>query len=218
MGASLRRFAKSLRVALVRYFFEAQCIVCEMKIEAFSPLCRWCFAFEKAPVILTDSQHRSTYVFCRKARKYWHQVKFQKEMFFLRSLKKHLLLDLTPFIAFEGYSVIPVPMHFSKYLERGFNQSEILARWWSQTFKIPLCAQGLVKVQDTVPQSTLSRKERETNLKNVFEWDTKVPLPEKVLLIDDVYTTGSTLAACKAVLKKVGVKEIYTWTLFQTPG
>lgn len=106
--------------------------------------------------------------------------------------------------------IIPVPMTKSAIRKRGFNQSILLGRQLERVMNIPLYADIVRKIRSTSAQKTLSRDERLVNLKNAFE----VSQPEiirgkSVLLIDDVCTTGSTLAEITEVLMKSGANEVH---------
>lgn len=110
-----------------------------------------------------------------------------------------------------------VPMHKKREKERGFNQAEIiakklgnvLARVKHKPFKVvPL----LKKIKDNRTQVGLSPKERKENVEGVFKfWGSFVP--QNVLLVDDVYTTGATAKECVKVLRRAGVKNIWVFTL-----
>ncbi len=113
-----------------------------------------------------------------------------------------------------GIPLIPVPLHASAFWKRGFNQSEWIARELSRGSKVPLLGDALVKKRHTAAQSTLSRNEREANLRGCFKWLGK-KVPKEIVLVDDVFTTGSTLAACSAAAQSAGVEKIHTWTLFR---
>lgn len=108
--------------------------------------------------------------------------------------------------------IVPVPLHPFKKRQRGFNQAELLAEAVSEEFMAyHLPVQPLLKkTVRTAEQKTLSGAERKRNLAHAFQFEevcTK-QLPSAVLLVDDVFTTGSTLAACAAVLKKQGVRQV----------
>lgn len=110
---------------------------------------------------------------------------------------------------FSEFSIIPVPLTKKKLKWRGFNQSEEIAKELANFFKIPLISNCLIKVKETKDQVELSEKERERNLKNAFFVDGKEKiLRKKIILVDDVFTTGSTLKECAKVLKNAGAKEI----------
>ena len=93
---------------------------------------------------------------------------------------------------------------------RGFNQSEDLANNLSASFKIPVLRNALIKVKNTAPQAELDKEERGKNIINAFACDnSEVVKGKKILLVDDVYTTGSTMEECSRVLKENGAKSIW---------
>lgn len=100
-----------------------------------------------------------------------------------------------------------VPQTKTRYLERGYNQSEILARQLSRGKMFS----GLVKTKETATQASLTRKQRQLNLKNAFRLKGKPP--EQVVICDDVITTGSTLSAVARLLKRSGAKRVWAITL-----
>ena len=113
--------------------------------------------------------------------------------------------------------IVPVPVHPSRKRIRGFNQAEVLAEIIGDELGIPVCPDVLRRSKKTAPQKELNPVERLRNLEQAC-----VPgkLPEKkngkietVLVVDDIYTTGSTLEACTRVLKRMGVKKVYGVTI-----
>jgi ComF family protein len=105
-------------------------------------------------------------------------------------------------------ALVPVPLTDSRLRQRGFNQSELLAQSFSGIMGIPV-KKLLVKTRNTKDQKGLNRWQRTNNLIGAFKAEGNEPMPDKVLLVDDIYTTGSTVNACAAVLKAAGVKEVY---------
>lgn len=105
--------------------------------------------------------------------------------------------------------VIPVPLAKKRMRQRGYNQAELCARRFAQLAGLPFDAGLLVRTRNTVPQRELSAKERKNNLKNAFKINRNVVNLKRVLLVDDIYTTGSTIDAAALVLKQSGVKEVY---------
>jgi ComF family protein len=121
--------------------------------------------------------------------------------------------DLLLHFDFSGIdSVIPVPLNIKGLRERGFNQSLLLAKIVSDKKEIPLIMDGLIKKAETAPQIGLSRKERRLNLKNTFG-TTRTFSGMKLLLVDDVMTTGSTANECSKELLRAGAEEITVLTL-----
>ena len=105
--------------------------------------------------------------------------------------------------------IVPVPMHPKKKAARGYDQCELLARRLGRLTGIPVCARSLVRVKYTTPQKGLGREERRQNLTNAFAVKDPGPLGSPVLLLDDIYTTGSTLDAAGQTLREAGFPEIY---------
>ena len=117
----------------------------------------------------------------------------------------------------ENSVLMPVPLHKKKSKERGYNQSEELAKELAKILKIPVISDFLIKVKTTKPQMEMSKEQREKNLLNAFSTNSKSggvsdtpPLSgKKVFLVDDVYTTGSTMEECARVLKDAGIKTVW---------
>ncbi len=105
--------------------------------------------------------------------------------------------------------LIPVPMHHRKMQKRGYNQTELVANELSKILKIPTKSDILIKVVNTVTQSKLGGKARQSNIQHAFfvPKDREVE-GKKIILLDDIYTTGATSQECSRVLKEAGAKEI----------
>jgi competence protein ComFC len=109
-------------------------------------------------------------------------------------------------------AIIPVPLHPARQRERGFNQAELLAEWLSEHLSLPLC-RALERVHYTTTQTAFDRAERMQNLRGAFRLRKKADVRSlRVLLIDDVLTTGSTLSECARVLKEAGAQSIFAAT------
>lgn len=110
--------------------------------------------------------------------------------------------------------VVPIPVHKSKYIERGYNQADILARGFGKALGLPVKSKLLIRTKKTLPQKKLSDKERLRNLREAFKYNETEAnsCPKKitkVLLVDDIFTTGSTIEACTNILKAQGILEVY---------
>jgi ComF family protein len=109
--------------------------------------------------------------------------------------------------------IVPMPLHWRKRLERGFNQSELLAKVLSKRTGIPV-VNALRRRKSTPPQAGLTRAQRRLNVAGAFEADQRERIDGRhVLLIDDVLTTGATASACAAVLKRAGARRVTLLTL-----
>jgi ComF family protein len=130
-------------------------------------------------------------------------------------LAKLFLYFLPPDL--ERYDlVIPVPLSRSKLRKRGFNQSLILARALAQSLSIPIDYLSLLKVHETVPQTKLGLKQRQKNLYQAFRVPNKRLTQiknKKILLLDDIYTTGATIKECTKTLLKNQAQSITALTL-----
>lgn len=112
-----------------------------------------------------------------------------------------------------GWVVVPVPLHNYRKNWRGFNQSEILAQDLANRLGLKYVP-FLKRIHYTTPQAKLKGNERRKNLKNMFEVSSYKPLTiNSILLIDDVWTTGSTLKECCYELKRNGAKQVWAITL-----
>ena len=105
--------------------------------------------------------------------------------------------------------IIPVPLHSSKRRERGYNQSFLVAREISKLVNIPAGEDILLKIAETQAQKKLSRTERKNNLKNAFKIGNSALQYKRVLVVDDIYTTGSTADAVSDVLYEAGAEAVY---------
>lgn len=112
----------------------------------------------------------------------------------------------------EGsFTLVPVPLPPRRARQRGYNQAELLARHLSQKLTLPLRTDILRRTRENPPQTTLSdRKSRVANMAGAFIADASLgdPLPQKILLVDDVSTTGSTLREAARALKTAGAKVV----------
>ncbi|MDO8518712.1 MAG: ComF family protein [Deltaproteobacteria bacterium] len=113
--------------------------------------------------------------------------------------------------------LIPIPLSPKRLRQRTFNQSLELAKGVSKLTGIPVLRNSLQKIRETPPQTGLKKREREKNLKGCFSWAGKTALcGKRVVLIDDVYTTGSTLSEAAEVLRGQNPAGIGALTLART--
>lgn len=106
--------------------------------------------------------------------------------------------------------IIPVPMFKKKEIKRGYNQAEVFGKALSRETGIMLDNKSIIRKKPTVPQKKLSNEMRKINLQKAFSVDKERCRRYKtVLLVDDIYTTGSTFDACARILKAAGVEKVY---------
>lgn len=105
--------------------------------------------------------------------------------------------------------LVPVPVHARKRKSRGYNQAELLAKTLGVKLRIPVYPQYLVRCINTNPQKELDDISRMKNLKNAFKIGKNAIELKKVLLVDDIYTSGATIEACTRVLLSAGAEKVY---------
>lgn len=150
---------------------------------------------------------------------YTRELMAQVKYYGNRQLLDYPCIDFASRIAervreWNAEAFIPVPVHPSRYLERGYNQAEEIAVRLSEhlhsfsSIDIPVDANLLLRSQKTTAQKTLTKEGRTMNLLGAFSCTHSSPY-QTVILVDDIYTTGATAAACTRALLASGVKTVY---------
>jgi ComF family protein len=144
-----------------------------------------------------------------------HRFKYQRALWFENFLADLFLREAVSALRGQNWDFIaPVPLHSLKEREREFNQAEILGRHLSDATTIPLNTKLLRRVTPTVTQTLLTREQRAKNMRGAFATRKGVGLNgEKIILVDDVFTTGATTSACAQALKSAGAGEVCVWTV-----
>ena len=136
-------------------------------------------------------------------------LKFQEKPYIYKTITYFLKNMQKSFENLKMYDIIiTVPISKQRKKERGYNQSYLLAKEIAKIIKVPVERKILYKVKHTVPQSTLNKEQRKQNAKGVYKVSNITKLyNKKILLIDDIYTTGNTLNECANILIKKGIKR-----------
>ncbi len=144
-----------------------------------------------------------------------HRYKYQRALWFEPFLADLLLRAALPVLRAEPWDlIVPVPLYSTKQREREFNQAERLASRLAQALNLPLNAQLVRRVLPTRTQTLLTRKQRAENVRRAFAARPGSPLQgRRVILVDDVLTTGATTSACAETLKGMGASEVCVWTV-----
>lgn len=158
---------------------------------------------------------RAVGVYQGALRKAIPRFKYRMNSPLAKTLGNILATNCQRFLDLSAYDLlIPVPLHKSRLRERGFNQALLLAREFEKENPLPLDYLNLQRIRDTQPQTNLKEKERKRNVRGAFGLREKQRVKGKrVLLIDDVYTTGATVNECSRVLKRAGAKRVDVLTL-----
>lgn len=109
--------------------------------------------------------------------------------------------------------IIPVPLHTKRRRKRGYNQAEILAEELGKQLKIPVAEELVVRRKNTTPQKQKNKKERRQSLSGTFAQRYRIGKIRSVLIIDDIYTTGSTVDEVSRILKRAGAEKVYYLTI-----
>ncbi len=192
------------------------CYVCgypidlDYKVDENKMRCGWCrketFSFDQA---------RSFGFYESILKETIHFYKYNFQLGALRDiedlLKKYFQFRIS---TYSTLKVIPVPLHVNKLYSRGFDQSYLLAKSVARILHIPFLGVPVVRIKDTPPQVKIKRKERMRNIKGAFKIENSDAIKNKdLLIVDDVFTTGSTTNELAKTLKKNGAGKVYVFTL-----
>ena len=142
------------------------------------------------------------------------KIKYDNKREYIEGFAKLMAIRYEKFIKVSNIDcIMPVPLHSSRKRMRGFNQSDILAKDLSKYLDIPVLHDCLYRVKKTIDQKGLSRTERLHNLDNAFMVRDLPQNIKNILIVDDVYTTGTTIEKCAKILKDSGANKIYFLTI-----
>lgn len=141
--------------------------------------------------------------------------KFNEKPYLYKTIVNFLLKNEKFFKILKSYdTIVPVPISKKRMKQRGYNQSELIAKEIARNLKIEYNKKSLIKTKDIIEQSKLKKDEREKNIRGVYELkNSKLLENKKILLIDDVYTTGSTVNECCKNLNSLNIKNVHVLTL-----
>jgi len=200
----------------VQFISDPMCDACGLPFEydiGADALCGECLQnhppYKKARAALTYNEHSSKLI---TRFKYADQTSLAKIYGdWLASAGKDLLTNTD--------IIIPVPLHYFRFVHRRYNQSALLAQALAKKTGIKHLPTALKRERNTKQQTGLTRRQRATNVKNAFSINTRYTAKIKnknILLIDDVLTTGATLTQCTKALLKAGAASVNVLTLART--
>jgi ComF family protein len=120
---------------------------------------------------------------------------------------------IAPFVELDKTVFVPVPLHWRRKRERGYNQAALVAQRAASALKVRVRESGLRRCKATTPQNKLSKEAREENLAGAFKGNRKVLQGKDVVFIDDVCTSGYTLAECAKTAYDCGARSVYGLTI-----
>lgn len=191
---------------ILSFFYPERCPFCNKLIEAEDIACKDCMVLlmqKQRPVIRGAMGYRcvSSFIYDGHVRRMLIRVKFHERVQHIRQIARILAKDICEYYADEDFDLITsVPMHRKDLRERGYDQCAMLAKEISKLLDIPYEI-TLVKVKHTKKQHNLKYNERKKNLSGAFKLKDKDSLKGKrILLIDDIVTSGYTLGTCGKTL------------------
>jgi len=149
-----------------------------------------------------------------------HAFKYNAKTHLRRPLALLAVENVTDFVAVRRPDlIIPVPLHVKRLRSRGFNQAVLLGEMLAREWGIPLQRRAMKRVRWTEPQINLTADQRRENVKGAFTVaDVALVAGKRVLLVDDVITTGSTVEECSRMLKRAGAAEVLVVTVARALG
>ena len=143
------------------------------------------------------------------------KYKFQEEAYLYKTFVNFLLKNKNFFEKIKKYdTIIPVPISKKRFKLRGYNQSELIGKEIAKKLNINIETECLFKMKNITEQSKLSKEEKLKNIQGVYKLNNNEKQKDrKILLVDDIYTTGSTVNECCKILKEANPKKIGVFTL-----
>lgn len=195
------------------YISSERCEICSKAIANSSGICGDCR--KRKHVFI---QGFGLFTYDKTLEKIVAGVKYSKRWKHLEWLTKELAYHVSLYMKrWKPQLVVPVPLHNSRLKKRGFNQAGIIAKIIASEYGIAFEEKLLARKRKTKPQKQLSDDERFTNLKGAFCLNEstfrKYKGLKRVIIVDDIYTTGSTIDMCAEMLRQAGVEQIWFITL-----
>ena len=205
----------------LEYIFLPSCGICNKLGEGY--LCKKCEKeLEKYKINLNNEENIDNYIeklhvfkYEKMIRELIIQYKFNEKSYLYKTFCELIIKNKKVFDFIKSYDIIiPVPMYSKRIRKRGYNQSELIAKELAKKLNIGYNKKVLIKVKKNKPQSILNKKERKENTENVYKIINKEKIyDKKILIFDDIYTTGATINACIKEIEKAKVKKIGVLTL-----
>ena len=205
----------------LEYIFLPSCGICNKLGEGY--LCKKCEKeLEKYKINFNNEENIDNYIeklhvfkYEKMIRELIIQYKFNEKSYLYKTFCELIIKNKKVFDFIKSYDIIiPVPIHRTRIRKRGYNQSELIAKELAKKLNIGYNKKVLIKVKKNKPQSILNKKERKENTEDVYKIINKEKIyDKKILIFDDIYTTGATINACIKEIEKAKVKKIGVLTL-----
>jgi ComF family protein len=212
--ARIRFYTRYLADTALDFVFPPRCIQCR---RAGSLLCPDCQLKIESPAAVRDpdgvlDERRATAVFEGAIRQAIHAFKYDNRFRYAQVLAERLSAEYTR-SGWDADVICAVPLHPARLAERGYNQAGLLADRLAAAVHVAYRGDVLTRVRETRHQVGLNYAERQTNVTDAFAANQRIVEQKKVVIIDDVYTTGATLRACASALRQAGATHIWGLTV-----
>lgn len=223
---------------LMSFLYPDRCAVCDEVVESGNTLCKECSqkirplhgdTCHRCGKLLTDTDRLYCYDCSRKIHFYERGFAIFEYSDIKKSLYRFKYSGRAEYAAFYAFAadrvygktlkeldldaIVPIPIHKRRLAVRGYNQAEEFAKELSKRINTPVMSNLIRRCKSTVPLKKLSEEERKNNLKNAFIIAANDVKLKKILLVDDIYTTGATIDTVSALFKEHGVEKIYFITV-----
>lgn len=200
---------------------ESQCLKCAGKVMVVGqPRCLKCGRpiYDSETEYCEECEKRkhlfykgiSAYVYSDIVKKSIYMFKYSNRRYYAKTYGETIGKEFFDEIkSWECDVLVPVPIHRERYRNRGYNQAELLAREISKYVRIPVDSKVIIRTVNTLPQKELDVNGRKNNLEKAFKITKSVVQYKKIILVDDIFTTGSTIDACAEIFLAAGVYKIY---------
>ncbi len=218
-------FKKQIFDPIVDVFFPPICYICDCYLHpGHKIICENCWseipAFDgKLDQSLSNRSFDNLFIlfeFEDKIRQLIHLLKYKRHLTLAQYFACEAKLRFSNLQYGSYHAIVPVPLYKTRKRERGYNQSEEIANALSKIYQIPVKSEHLLRIRPTSSQTKMSREQRDLNMLDAFNCPQKNH-ERRILLIDDVITTGSTIDACAKALKKSGINEVDAFAVTHPP-
>lgn len=208
-GCGINDLCADCRAKLL-FFGNNVCYCCGGELDGVLSCCTKCMKEGKRPFI----EAASVFVYSGFGRDLILKYKSEHILAFARIFSKMAAERLkSNYQHWEFDMIVPVPLHWSRKFSRTFNQSELLVSFLGKELAVPVRTNALVRVKRTKSQKFLSGAERHKNLRGAFKANPSVMKNQRILLVDDVFTTGATLSCAAEALLDGGAKHVYVLSI-----
>ncbi|WP_432662658.1 ComF family protein [Wukongibacter baidiensis] len=194
----------------LKFIWEKTCDKCGKPLDEL-------YLADRCPECIDNSHYYTKAVSCIEyddsAKKTIYDLKYHKKRYIAYHVAEIIYDRLIESDIHDFDIIIPVPLHKARQRERSFNQAGIISKYIGKMMNIDVDNRSLIRCRNTITQNQLTKEERRKNLEDAFEIINNNNIRDKnVLLIDDIYTTGSTVNQCSKVLTESGALNVYVAT------